>query len=317
MTTPIDDISQSEASTRLQRAQMQWAQQRVSSMGQVVADIVTPAVTPHDISLARQWREQNSITLGDKLYLLYIDTASQAILSYMKRLWIDTEIIEFARTNLENIEYKSTYTEQNPEFWMEPGPMWNVRVDLGSIRTIPLTISMRHVIEEAVAYWAIEPDSINTTFTAIELQYIIALLHELVHVVSTSLHLIDATPIWRSGLRLFYSDGTEIGDMKYMNEVLTDIIAGEVFWSDEFTDAVPLVRSKKYRAGYRPYYAEFYDHVIALMHREKVNLDTAMTYVRRWYLWDITLVEWVRMSVFDQEELSMEENTVTWIIKEI
>lgn len=96
---------------------------------------------------------------------------------------------------------------------------------------------MRHVQDRA-AWMMTETDL--TIEEALDIQYLSVLLHESCHVATTRLYELDGIgPIARSGIRLYRTDGSEIGNLHDPNEALTDMLADAVYQSASFRSRFP------------------------------------------------------------------------------
>jgi hypothetical protein len=288
--TILDPISE-----MLRTAQLQWAQERVSQTGKLVIDTLSPSVTDKDREMAKILRTENSIARWDALYLKYRERLSKTILQYMENLWIEADILRYVEKMFKGVQYKSTYTEENPEILEEPGSMGEVSACFADISQLPVVVSMRHV--QDMAWWNMGEDIASgklTIWEAIEQQYLCVLLHEFLHVASTRIYELESGYIWRIGIHCIDEAAESIWDMNMYNEWLTDIIAWRIFRSESMG---------KYYPWYSKYFSKIYHDIMIATERDSWTFQETMHHVERWYFGSLEYADMVRVNIFDAESL--------------
>ncbi len=271
----------------------------------IVLDLREPSSTQEDEWLAGAFRMQTSISRGDALYEEFHTDVYEAVLDAMRWYGIDDEYVEFARESFSYVDYQSTYTEENPELWMEPGNMWDVTTYTDNILKIPLRISMRHV--QDMMGWEMGiaiSDGILSVGEAIQIKYLTVLLHEALHVASAKIHnLLWGSSLTRSGLEVFTSGGDALWDMRYPNEVITETIASHIFLSDAFRERIPVAKKWTYNLAYQKHFRPVYASIESFVQNTEYNYADTMTLIYKWYFWGLSDAQFARVHIFWQESI--------------
>lgn len=244
--TSIDPIWQ-----RLLDAQKEWAYIRVREKRKVISDLFAPPVTPQDEELAKEWRAKIFIDQWNTLYLRYSQKLRELILSYLQNLSIDDPTRERVERVVTWLEYSTTYDDESKWSYEVMGESWWLTINITDIYHIPLDISIYQVQRYMIRnFLHTVSTKVTTPSEAIEIQYLMILLHEFVHAASIRIHTLTDGEIWRIGVQLLEMNGKKFGEYVQLNETLTDIIAGKIYDSDAFQEAFPLARKVLYTPGY-------------------------------------------------------------------
>lgn len=263
-------------------------------------------LTPKEKSLAFTSRYVWYIEQGHALFADHGQKVKDIIIAYLH--WFSVQWISFSPSKigqiqglLDDIVFIPAYTEETRELWREPWSLGHIEHTLGQLKTVSLTLSMRHTSD---ASYLRTVDLFNHPRITSEWIYLSnflsTLLHELLHVASRDVYLLpEGWVISKVGIE-FFARGTWWiwSNMTEENEAITELLAEEIYNSESFQKAFPVLSGTKYKSSYVDEIAMINSCINDIAEEFGYTKHEIWTYIVYGYFWTIPDADDTRVDIF-------------------